>query len=98
MESARVGRSIVFQYAVGDSASLILNLVESRGLQDANPVSTPMDPDFHKQREPGELLPNKHGCREAIGKMLYLGTMTRLDGAAAVGILCQRTSSVTQRD
>ena len=41
VESAGVGRSIVFQYAEGDSASLILDLVENLGLQDANPVSTP---------------------------------------------------------
>ena len=51
MESAGVGRSIVFQYAEGDSVSLILDLVENLGLQDANPVSTPMDPDFHKQNQ-----------------------------------------------
>ncbi|KAJ7316528.1 hypothetical protein JRQ81_002690, partial [Phrynocephalus forsythii] len=75
----------------------ILNLVENLGMQDANPVYTSMETGFDKQKELSELLPNNHGYREVIGKLLYLAT-TRPDIAAAVGILCRRTNSPIQRD
>ncbi|KAJ7329239.1 hypothetical protein JRQ81_015413, partial [Phrynocephalus forsythii] len=76
----------------------ILDLVENLGMQDANPVHTSMETGFYKQKELSELLPNNQGYREVIGKQLYLASVTRADIAAAVGILCRRTSSPTQRD
>ncbi|KAJ7324505.1 hypothetical protein JRQ81_017525, partial [Phrynocephalus forsythii] len=49
-------------------------------------------------KELSELLPSNHGYREVIEKLIYLATTTRPDIMAAVDILCQRTSSPTQRD
>ncbi|KAJ7320640.1 hypothetical protein JRQ81_020151 [Phrynocephalus forsythii] len=71
---------------------------QQRSGNKVNHVHTSMETGFHKQKELSELLPNNQGYKEVIGKLLYLAAMTRPDIVAAVGILCRRTSSPTQRD
>lgn len=67
-----------------------LDLIESVGLSDAHPKSTPMETNFLKQKKESELLPNNTKYREAVGRLLYLSNTTRPDIATTVGILSKK--------
>jgi transposase InsO family protein len=76
-------------------------LLDKYGLTDANPVSTPMDPnikfDQEVREEEGsegkEDLKIGHGYAQLIGSLMYLALATRPDIAYAVNRLAQFTSN-----
>jgi Reverse transcriptase (RNA-dependent DNA polymerase) len=79
----------------------IVALLEKYGLADANPVTTPMDPNvkldaYDKDDEielEGESDPKiTHGYAQLIGSLMYLALGTRPDIAYAVNRLAQFTS------
>jgi transposase InsO family protein len=57
----------------------------------------PLDPGYHKLDDDNELESNSD-YRKLIGMLLYISTNTRLDIAAAVGILAQRISKPRRID
>ncbi|XP_040203616.1 secreted RxLR effector protein 161-like [Rana temporaria] len=57
-----------------------------------------MEPGYQKSNEAENLLPNNDTYHRAIGKLLYVATVTRPDIAAAVDILCRKVSAPCQRD
>ena len=89
----------LFQTAYVDS------LLKKHGLEDANPVSTPMDPNIkldHNLNNPndsipkGEILPEHTSASYAtlIGSLMYLAIRTRPDIAYSVQCLAQFTQDL----
>ena len=77
----------------------IKTLLKKYGLQDANPVSTPMDLNI-KLDNPEEILEEQgniqmvtHGYANLIRSLIYLAIATRLDIAYAINKLAQYTSA-----
>ena len=68
------------------------------GMKDSKGASTPMDTAYPKLEGDYDCLPNNDLYRQAVGALLYIGTTTRPDIAAAIGILCRRVSNPRQRD
>src|ERR1700759_82718 len=74
------------------------SMLDKFGLSDANPVSTPMDPNVKLDYEPDE--PQSPGTNDAtwsystlIGSLMYLARSTRPDIAFAVNQLAQFTQN-----
>ena len=74
-------------------------LLNKYGLQDANPVSTPMDPNIRLDDpeeisgEQGNTQMVTHGYANLIGSLMYLAIATRPDIAYAINKLAQYTSA-----
>lgn len=77
----------------------ITKLLEDHGLLESKPVATPMETGFLSAgtTESAEL-PNNTLYRKAIGSLLYIATVSRLDIAVAVSILSRRVEKPTQQD
>ncbi|XP_040289888.1 secreted RxLR effector protein 161-like [Bufo bufo] len=73
-------------------------ILERFHMQDAKEARTPMEPDYPKNNGAKNLLPNNDYYRRAIGKLLYIATVTRPDIAVAVGILCRKVATPCQCD
>ncbi|XP_054830363.1 uncharacterized protein LOC129326226 [Eublepharis macularius] len=57
-----------------------------------------MEVNFLKQQGNDELLPDNKQYREAIGKLLYISTLTHPDIVAAVGMLRRKIELPSKRD
>ena len=77
----------------------IETLLKKYGLQDANPVSTPMDPNIKLDdpegisEEQGGVEMATHGYANLIGSLMYLAIATRPDIAYTINKLAQFTSA-----
>ena len=76
----------------------IETLLKKYGLQDANPVSTPMDPnikldDPEESKEAESASMANFGYANLIGSLMYLAIATRPDIAYAINKLAQFTSA-----
>ncbi|XP_024879516.1 uncharacterized protein LOC112461348, partial [Temnothorax curvispinosus] len=77
----------------------IEQLLQLYQLNEAKPARTPMETGFLAgDTENSPLLSNNHQYQQAIGSLLYLATISRLDVAAAVGFLARRVETPTQMD
>ncbi len=75
----------------------IQKLLERYGLQEANPVSTPMDPNVKHVAEDGYSKPvDKVRYQSMIGSLLYAAIATRPDISQAVGALSKFNSAPTE--
>ena len=63
----------------------IKQMLEEFGMQDSKPACTPMEAGYLKISEE-KKLPNNSLYRKAIGKLLYLATVSRPDIMAVVGM------------
>jgi hypothetical protein len=72
----------------------ILAILKSEGMQDANPVSTPLDPNIKLEVNPVEMEGNRSNAYAMLlGKLQYLATATRPDIAYAVNRLASYTAN-----
>lgn len=77
----------------------IQETIEEFGLQEAKTASTPMETSYLKEpNDQSNLLQDNHLYRKAIGKLLYIATITRPDISTAVGILSRKVSKPTKMD
>lgn len=77
----------------------IVKLIEENGLLESKPVATPMETGFLTTPQEGAVeLENNGLYRKVMGSLLYIATVTRLDIAVAVGLLCRRVERPTQHD
>ena len=66
---------------------------------EAKPAATPMETNYlSNMDEASPKLPNNTKYHQVLGSLLYITTTTRLDIAAAVGILCRQVESPTEHD
>lgn len=77
----------VYRSFIWSQKQKILEFLENLELNVANPMPTPIETSFHKQKKPCKLLPENNGYREARGKLLQLAIITRLDIVIALGIV-----------
>ena len=76
-------------------------LLDKYGLTDANPLSTPMDPnvkldleaEYHGEAKTRAYTKIEHGYAQLIGSLMYLALATRPDISYAVNRLAQFTSN-----
>lgn len=68
-----------------------MNLFKSLHLKDVKKLSTPLETAYLSLKD-GVLLKSNQQYREALGKFLYLSTVSRPDVSAAVRILCKMTN------
>lgn len=69
-------------------------ILKSEGMQDANPVSTPLDPNIKLEVNPVEMEGNRSNAYAMLlGKLQYLATATRPDIAYAVNRLASYTAN-----
>jgi hypothetical protein len=72
----------------------ILTILQSEGMQDANPVSTPLDTNIKLEPNPEGSVGNRsNSFTMLIGKLQYLATATRPDIAFAVNRLAAYTAN-----
>jgi hypothetical protein len=72
----------------------ILSILQSEGMQDVNPVSTPLDPGVKLEPNPeGTNGDRSNSFAILIGKLQYLATATRPDIAFAVNRLAAYTAN-----
>jgi len=72
----------------------ILAILKSEGMQDANPVSTPLDPNIKLEQNPVGTQGNRSNAYAMLlGKLQYLATATRPDIAYAVNRLASYTAN-----
>lgn len=67
-------------------------LLEDLGMGDAENVPTPMEPAYLKL-EDGVPMERNEKYRQAVGALLYLATVSRLDTSLAVGLLSHGVSN-----
>jgi len=73
-----------------DQMTYIEEIIKRFGLQDCNPVSTPLDTSVHfAPARPNELLAENTSYRSAIGSLMYAAIATRPDISTAVGLLAR---------
>jgi Reverse transcriptase (RNA-dependent DNA polymerase) len=71
----------------------ILSILQSEGMQDANPVSTPLDTNIKLEHNlDGSVSDQSNSFAMLIGKLQYLATVTRPDIAFTVNQLAVRVS------
>ena len=76
----------------------IQNILTRFGMADANPVSTPLDPNVNLTRpDPNAKILKDIPYRELIGSLQYAATGTRPDIAFAVGLLSRFLDKPEQR-
>lgn len=63
-------------------------------MKDAKPCDTPIEPGYLNLDDEENLLPNNTKYRQAIGTLLYIGTITRPDISAAINILSLRNEKL----
>ena len=72
----------------------IISILQQEGMQDANPVSTPLDPNIKLEQNPdGTNGDRSNSFTMLIGKLQYLTTATRPDIAFAVNRLAAYTAN-----
>lgn len=77
----------------------VIQMLKEYGMADCRPASTPMETGFPAMNaEDSPQLPNNNKYRQAIGSLLYLATVSRPDIALAVGYLCRKVSTPTEKD
>ncbi|XP_054830393.1 uncharacterized protein LOC129326256 [Eublepharis macularius] len=76
----------------------IKDLISFMNMEDAYAVATPMEPSYVKDQDDPEKLPTDNKYHVAIGKLLYVSTLTRPDISAAMGLLCRKSSAPTFKD
>jgi hypothetical protein len=75
----------------------IEKLLERYGLQDAKPVSTPMDVNVKLVADDGQSKPvDPVGYQSIVGSLLYAAVATRPDISQAVGVLSRFNSAPTE--
>jgi hypothetical protein len=71
-----------------------MSILQSEGMQDANPVSTPLDPNMKLEPIPeGSIGDRSNSFAVLMGKLQYLATATRPDIAFAVNRLAAYTAN-----
>ncbi|KAM4043678.1 uncharacterized protein ACNLHF_013926 [Anomaloglossus baeobatrachus] len=78
---------------------MIQDIIETFGLKDAKTVKSPMETNYLKEMNSEQnVLPNNEEYRTAMGKLLYLATVSRPDIAAAVGIMSRKVLKPNKKD
>ncbi|XP_062987375.1 uncharacterized protein LOC134401944 [Elgaria multicarinata webbii] len=76
----------------------IEEMLQEFGMAEAKQVNTPMTTDHLKGQDDNTPLPDNQQYQRAVGKLLFIATVTRPDIAAAVGILSKKVANPSQRD
>lgn len=75
----------------------IVDFTKYMNMKDCEQISTPIQPAYLKLMG-GKPIENKPQYKEAIGKLLYISTISRPDISVAVNILCRKTNIPNHSD
>src|SRR5258705_758181 len=76
----------------------IVAMLQENDMQDCKAAVRSMETGCQAMPTNSKRLPNNKKCRQAIGSLLYIATISRLDIALAVGLLSRRVEQPTEAD
>lgn len=79
-----------------NQAKYTQNMLNQYGFSDAYAVSTPMEPGMLSDNSTNEAQLTNKPCREAVGSLLYLSTISRPDISFAVNFVSRHVSNPKQ--